>query len=284
MLHQRIFTRARRLIPPTGFRAVQGQLRGRNGIEVGGPSAVFRRWHLWPLYPVVGALDSFNFATETIWSRPETAVCGLNGVTPRTPPGRDLVGEASEMTEIPSSAYDFLLASHVLEHVANPMKALHNWTRVVKPGGILVLIVPHRDGTFDHRRPITPLEHILSDFKKDIGEGDETHLSEIFELHDLNRDPGAGERAAFVERARNNIKHRSLHHHVFVTELALRLVDKAGLRIRYLDLELPYHICVVCSSPTTAPAPRDDSTENARYLSPLADWRRTSPFRSDRNP
>lgn len=277
--------RARRLVPPAAFGKVKAQLRGRSGIEIGGPSAVFQRWHLWPVYPVVGTLDLYNYAAHTLWSRPEYA-SGLSALRPRTPPGRELVGEASEMTQIGSSTYDFLLASHVLEHLSNPLKALHDWMRVVKPGGTIFLILPHRDGTFDHRRPITSLDHILSDFKNDMPESDETHLPEILELHDLDRDPDAGGRAAFVERAKNNIQHRSLHHHVFVTELVLKLVDYVGLRIQYLDVELPHHICVVSSLPqsTDAGDARGRAAENSSYLSPQAEWRRTSPFRSDHSP
>src|SRR6185503_5259726 len=45
---------------------------------------------------------------------------------------------------------DYVLASHVLEHVANPVAALAEWYRVVRPDGIIYLIVPNRLSTFDH--------------------------------------------------------------------------------------------------------------------------------------
>jgi SAM-dependent methyltransferase len=187
------------------------------------------------------------------------------------------------MGEVPPSAYDFLLASHVLEHIANPLKALHTWRRVLKPGGTMVLIAPHRDGTFDHRRPITSMEHILSDFSKDMREDDETHFPEVLALHDLTRDPEAGGRAAFAERVRNNVRYRAVHHHVFSTELVLKLVHEAGLRIEYLDLQLPFHICIVCSVTPTVSATGDAAVaENASYWSHTSNWRRTSPFYSDR--
>ena len=188
------------------------------------------------------------------------------------------------MNEVKSSGYEFLLASHVLEHIANPLKALRTWRRVIGQDGTLVLIVPHRDGTFDHDRPVTSMGHIGSDFANDVPESDTTHLQEILELHDLSRDIGAGSREAFVARARNNIQHRSLHHHVFDTDLLVKVVDRANLRILYLDLELPYHICVVCSpGQETDQAGTDEGiADNCSYLSPQAGWRRTSPFPSDR--
>jgi len=38
--------------------------------------------------------------------------------------------------------FDFIYASHVLEHVFNPVKALIEWKRVLKPAGRLILIMP----------------------------------------------------------------------------------------------------------------------------------------------
>jgi len=40
---------------------------------------------------------------------------------------------------------DFILMSHVLEHTFKPMKVLHDVHRVLKPDGILKIIVPHMD-------------------------------------------------------------------------------------------------------------------------------------------
>jgi len=236
---------------------------------------VFRRWNLWPIYPFARSLDIYDFARRTIWSTTEESAFGVYD--------HKFIGEASEMHEIPLAEYDFLLASHVLEHIANPLKALYTWRRVVRPGGIIVLVVPHRDGTFDHRRPITTLDHIESDFARDVTEDDETHVQEILALHDLTLDPGATSREAFATRASNNIEHRSLHHHVFNTELTLRLIDIAGLRIQYVDVERPFHICVACST-YSATDPEQEihvALPNARYWSPLAAWRKQARFPSD---
>lgn len=62
-----------------------------------------------------------------------------------------------------SGALDFVLASHVIEHMPDAIRALLEWDRVLAVGGILFLIVPHRDRTMDARRPVTPLEALLAD-------------------------------------------------------------------------------------------------------------------------
>lgn len=39
-------------------------------------------------------------------------------------------------------SFDRLIATHVLEHIPSPHKVLLEWARVVKPGGVLSLIIP----------------------------------------------------------------------------------------------------------------------------------------------
>ncbi len=45
-------------------------------------------------------------------------------------PGIQYVRDATDLRGIPDSKYDFVLASHALEHIANPLKAMSEWTRV----------------------------------------------------------------------------------------------------------------------------------------------------------
>ncbi len=61
-------------------------------------------------------------------------------------------------------ALGFLLASHVIEHMPDTIRALSEWDRCVRTDGIVFLIVPHRDRTFDRERPRTDLRHHLADF------------------------------------------------------------------------------------------------------------------------
>jgi SAM-dependent methyltransferase len=54
-------------------------------------------------------------------------------------------GDAHHLATVKDATYDFLFASHVLEHLAHPELALRNWVRVVRRAGVLLIAVPHRD-------------------------------------------------------------------------------------------------------------------------------------------
>lgn len=54
-------------------------------------------------------------------------------------------GDAERLDGVPDEFFDFAHSSHCLEHMRDPRIALHNWIRIVKPGGHLVLLVPDED-------------------------------------------------------------------------------------------------------------------------------------------
>jgi SAM-dependent methyltransferase len=60
---------------------------------------------------------------------------------------------------------DFVYSSHVLEHTPNIIAALYDQLRCVKAGGVIYFVVPDRRGTYDHRRPATPLSVFIRRFE-----------------------------------------------------------------------------------------------------------------------
>ncbi len=54
-------------------------------------------------------------------------------------------GDATFLHGIPDGCFATVYASHLLEHLHDPVTALRNWWRVLKPGGHLIVCVPHRD-------------------------------------------------------------------------------------------------------------------------------------------
>jgi SAM-dependent methyltransferase len=262
----------RRQLPAPFFDA----LRGARALEIGGPSPAFGRDGRLPVYRLLAGIDGCNFAAETIWGHHET---GEYRPDPDGPTGRMLIREAGHLEGVADESYDALLAAHVIEHLANPVAALREWRRVLRPGGRLLLVVPHKEGTFDHRRPVTSLEHMLADDELGTAEDDLTHLEEVLRLHDLGRDSGVDDPEMFARRSHENPIHRGLHHHVFTTDTVLQLLDKVGFEVDAVEPRWREDIFCLGSKPT-----RGGTPENAHWLSRDAPWRRASPFRADRRP
>lgn len=231
------------------FQTYKDQFAGKSGIEIGGPSQVFSKRGIFPVYPIVGNLDNCNFSNTTTW---EGAI--KHGQTFRfdrkKSAGQQYFAEATAMQCLPSATYDFVFSSHVLEHIANPILALSEWVRLLKDHGTLVLLLPNKAKTFDHRRPVTTMEHLIADFRVGAKEDDLTHMPEILALHDLARDPDAGDTATFQARSMRNFVNRCFHHHVFDTTLAVSLVEYMGLHIQAVEEIQPYHILILAHKST----------------------------------
>jgi SAM-dependent methyltransferase len=54
-------------------------------------------------------------------------------------------GDAHELAGIPPETFDYVHSSHLLEHLEDPVRFLRRAFEVLKPGGYLLLLVPHRD-------------------------------------------------------------------------------------------------------------------------------------------
>lgn len=229
--------------------AYQEQFAGKSGIEIGGPSQAFSRRGVFPVYPMVGNLDNCNFSASTVWEKtPQQGETFL--FDSRKPAGRQHLAETTALGALPSGTYDFVLSSHMLEHTANPILALLEWKRLLVDGGTLVLLLPDKRYTFDHRRPVTTLSHLIADFNARMDEDDLTHLQEILALHDLERDPDAGDVEAFRARSLCNLENRCLHHHVFDTRLAAELVEHIGLKVHAVEEIKPHHILLLAQKNT----------------------------------
>ena len=254
----------------------RSHLDSKRGLEIGGPSSILAATGPIPVYDVLGSVDNCLYSSDTIW----TGQVGTGNTFvyhPGKPPGTQLIGDATDLRGISQSSYDCVLASHCLEHVANPLRALAEWKRVLKNHGLLLLILPHKDGTFDWRRPTTRLSHMMEDFENGVSEGDLTHLAEIVDLHDLSKDEAAGTQEQFHQRCLANHVNRAMHHHVFDTRTALELIDHAGFHVIRIDTLKPYHIIILASV-------RDGPVDNRRALSADAAHWNLSPFPSDHKP
>lgn len=211
----------------------------KTGLEIGGPSRIFRAAEILPVYALADRIDGCNFSTSTVWEGEIKE--GMHYLAAKRP-GYQYIAEAGNLKMIPSETYDFVLASHCLEHVANPLGALKEWLRVLRGNGSILLVLPDKNGTFDHRRPTTSFSHLMRDFEMKTAEDDLTHLDEILSLHDLSLDPKAGDHQSFAKRSSANFQNRCLHHHVFDLALIRQIYDYFNLRTVLAVTAPPYHM------------------------------------------
>ena len=149
------------------------------------------------------------------------------------------------MTCIDNEIYDFILSANNLDLTANPLKALQEFKRVLKKGGLIIIIVPTREKTFNHRRELTRFEHLLEDYKNDMKEDDLTHLPEILRLYDFELDDFFKDRETFERLAEFNYENKILRHHVFGKRCLTKIFRWLELEIiNFYEIESSYMIAV----------------------------------------
>lgn len=195
-----------------------------------------------PVYVLAQSIDNCNFATNTTWSQGEAG--RTFRYLPDREPGLQYIHDATHLASIRDRSYDFLLASHILEHVANPLLALEEFHRVLKPGGSVLVLVPNQKYTFDHRRPVTDFAHLKADHAANTDEDDLTHLDEILALHDLEMDAPAGSPEEFRARCLRNRENRCMHHHVFDLDVLEQSLRHAHFRPLYRTALWDNHLLI----------------------------------------
>ncbi len=219
--------------------SILGYFKDKDGIEIGGFSGSFQ--YEIPIYSVANSVDNVNFARMTTWSfRVEE---GRTFEFSRSKDkGHQYICEATELGRVKDGKYSFVICCHVLEHVANPLKAIGEFLRVLKKQGLLLIVVPDKAHTFDHWRKYTSFEHMLSDYANDTNESDLSHLEEILSHHDLKRDPSAGTHEQFRKRSLRNLENRCLHHHVFSIRVLREVSSYFNLKTIFVGRAMAKHI------------------------------------------
>jgi SAM-dependent methyltransferase len=217
--------------PVREFERVASYIEGKCGLEIGGPSQIFQGSSMVPIYRHVVSLDNCNFAAETVWEgHIEEGAFSVDGKIV----GRQYICEAIDVGDrLANSSYDFVVSSNCLEHVANPLKAIASWLKVLKPGGLLLLVVPNKRHNFDRLRPDTSFDHMLADYTADVGEDDNHHFSEIINLTDLRVVPKRliMDREDLARQTLNGHNNRQNHHHVFSLETTRQICAYFGLEV-----------------------------------------------------
>lgn len=118
-------------------------LGGLRGIEIG--ASAHNRYFL-------DAINVDRFASmDTPFKREERELALHRAKVDVVAPGDELPFE--------DDSFDFVFSSHVIEHFPDPVRALYEWMRVARR--YVVMVVPHRDRTFDADHPLTSSQELL---------------------------------------------------------------------------------------------------------------------------
>ncbi|MBI1731188.1 MAG: methyltransferase domain-containing protein [Gammaproteobacteria bacterium] len=146
----------------------------------------------------------------------------------------DMVEDAHVLPSVADGSQDFLIASHIIEHMESPLLALRNWLRVLRPGGMLYLAIPDRDRTFDRNRPVTAFSHVLDDLRNGPDGSREEHYREwMRQVGGLNEEQIRRRLPSALERR------RSIHYHVWDPPAFLELLQRCRQ-----ELDFPLEIRV----------------------------------------
>lgn len=121
-------------------------LNGLDGLEIGGSAHN-------PFGLNTKNVD-YRAELDTVFKKAEIELCGEALKVDIVAPGDAL--------PVPDESQDFVVSSHVIEHFFDPIKTLREWERVVRPGGYIFIIAPHKERTFDKHRPRTTLSELIA--------------------------------------------------------------------------------------------------------------------------
>lgn len=138
----------------------------------------------------------------------------------------DIVDDGERLATIDDESQDFVIANHFLEHCEDPIGALSNMIRVLRPGGVVYLAIPDKRFTFDRNRPVTTLHHLRTDHEYGPAASRAGHYQEyVRHVHK----PATPELAA-AQTADLMGREYSIHFHVWtqreILELLLYLAPK----------------------------------------------------------
>jgi SAM-dependent methyltransferase len=162
--------------------------------------------------------------------------------------------DAQTFAGIADAAFDFALSAHVLEHLINPIGAIEAALRVVRPGGIFMLAVPDMRYTWDKPRPVTPLDHLISDYA--TGGEDTRHIGvreHIKYLHPQWAPPIAKEEVEATVARMVDAK-IDTHYHTWTSDTFDQMIafgaTKFGAEILHAEIVLNENIAVLRRPPS----------------------------------
>ncbi|MEY2835140.1 MAG: hypothetical protein RLZZ557_802 [Bacteroidota bacterium] len=209
--------------------------------------SVFKKIHdeIENLYPIPSlALNSINSTTRVIkigggarWidTTLEKSQCRVTSMDSESERlgfsiDPDLLSDFHHIGELPKDSYDWVISSHVIEHLENPIKALLGSHKVLKPEGYIYSVLPLYTQTFDKHRQVTSLQHLIEDYESNKAGADWVHIDEFIRQYDCDSDlVFKGDRKKWLENFMLK-PDRHTHYHVFDLALVFAMHGYCGFK------------------------------------------------------
>ena len=135
----------------------------------------------------------------------EIDVSGLPAVDVRLDLDTDGLGHFAE------ASVDFVVCCHVLEHLKNPIKAVQEIMRTLRPGGRAALAIPDKDFTFDQDRPLTAWEPLELIYREKITTPvPDDYMDIVRHVHPKMLQVGEAERQGYLEHLLKRREHLNI--------------------------------------------------------------------------
>jgi SAM-dependent methyltransferase len=152
----------------------------------------------------------------------------------------DVVGTAENLSAFDDASLDFVIANHLLEHLEYPVRALREFIRVLRPGGLILMALPDKRVTFDRNRQLTTTEHLVQEERMQSAEESrwDHFVDWAIGVDGSNPGPEAEGRARHLVDIRY-----SIHMHVWTPDSFLDFLTVAraefGLDLQLLGFSTP---------------------------------------------
>jgi predicted SAM-dependent methyltransferase len=172
----------------------------------------------------------------------------------------DVVDDGERLATIAAESQDFVVANHFLEHCENPIRTIETHLGKLRPGGLLFYAVPDKRFTFDFRRPVTPLEHMVADYEEGPERSRAQHYEEWTRL--VIVEDVETEEKILAHARKLEAEAYSIHMHVWTQAEFLRLILHCRERFgEGFDIEasarqgIEFMVVLRKRGPLPAPAP-----------------------------
>jgi len=157
-----------------------------------------------------------------------------------------------DLAMVADGDFDFVYSSHSLEHSPNPVFALSEYMRVVKPGGHVYTVIPNKERTYDVRRQTTPVARLVRKYRDGLFDYTLDEAVDVVEMsygHPLYDGKGR-DYAEEILRENSGIHHFHTFDAASVIELVSFCKTEFGCDLVYFCVEgINIHFCLCRNEP-----------------------------------